>query len=224
MTNKHPAELTITVNIAIFHMTPNGLEVLLIQRSNQIYQGQWILPGGKLTAADLTLEAAILREMREETGIELPYHRLRQVHTFRASDLDPREHSISVLYTLTELLAEGTQVREGGNASAVGWFTPNTDCPALALDHRTMIAKAIQHLHDWRRLTSPGTQRLSESRQCEIGSEFGERCPLPAQWEVNGWAMCDEDIQMLAAMNSDNEALVRPARAAIHPQESEVPQ
>jgi hypothetical protein len=52
---------------------------------------------------------------------------------------------------------------------------------------------------------------MRESRQCEIGSEFGERCPLPAQWEVNGWAMCDEDIKLLANMNSDNEELVRPA-------------
>lgn len=62
---------------------------------------------------------------------------------------------------------------------------------------------------------------LSEPRPCEIGSEVGERCPLPAYWEVNGVAMCDEDIRMLASMNSDNEELVCTALAAIR-QEEEV--
>lgn len=220
MANQQTAEVTLTVDIAMFRMTSTGLEVLLIERGKQPHQGKWALPGGKLNADDQTLEQAILREVREETGLTIPAKHLRQIRTYGNADRDPRGRYVSVLYTLTEMVPESFHARAGGDASAIDWFTPITET-LPAFDHRTMIEDAIQYHHNWRRLTSPGTQRLNEPRQCEIGSEFGERCPLPAHWEVNGWAMCNEDINMLADMNGDNEELVRPALVVIKRHESE---
>ena len=211
MGNQSPASVMLTIDIALFRLTSSGLEILLIKRGNPPHQGKWALPGGKLNADDPSLEHAILREVREETGLMLPEKKLRQIGAYENVERDPRGRFVSILYTLAEMVPESFQAHAGDNASAAQWFTPITDGPSLAFDHRQMIEDAIQHLHDQRRLETPGTQRLDTPRQCEIGSEFGERCPLPAHWQVNGWAMCDEDIQLLADMNSDNEELVRPA-------------
>jgi len=46
-----------------------GREVLLIKRGNPPRQGQWSLPGGRIEWGE-TSEAAALRELVEETGVE----------------------------------------------------------------------------------------------------------------------------------------------------------
>lgn len=45
-------------------------EVLLIRRVNPPRAGQWSLPGGKVERGE-TLHQALLREIREETGLEV---------------------------------------------------------------------------------------------------------------------------------------------------------
>ncbi|KSB90956.1 phosphohydrolase [Caulobacter vibrioides] len=46
-----------------------GHEVLLIKRGTPPRLGQWSLPGGRIEFGE-TAEAAALRELREETGVE----------------------------------------------------------------------------------------------------------------------------------------------------------
>lgn len=46
-----------------------GGEILLIKRGNPPRQGQWSLPGGRIEWGE-TSEAAALRELREETGVD----------------------------------------------------------------------------------------------------------------------------------------------------------
>lgn len=44
--------------------------VLLIQRGKQPRKGEWSVPGGKVDWGE-TLEAALIREVKEETGIDI---------------------------------------------------------------------------------------------------------------------------------------------------------
>lgn len=46
-----------------------GGEVLIIRRSKPPYQGEWSIPGGKIEFGE-TADAAALREVKEETGID----------------------------------------------------------------------------------------------------------------------------------------------------------
>ena len=43
------AQVVLTVDAVIYRGGPQGLEVLLIQRAKNPYQGYWSLPGGKVT-------------------------------------------------------------------------------------------------------------------------------------------------------------------------------
>ena len=45
-------------------------EIVLIQRAKEPHKGQWSIPGGRVEWGE-TLHEAIVREIREETGLEV---------------------------------------------------------------------------------------------------------------------------------------------------------
>jgi 8-oxo-dGTP diphosphatase len=58
---------------------PDG-RLLLVQRANPPAQGQWSLPGGRQESGESALEG-VIREVREETGLEVRVE--REVGTVR---------------------------------------------------------------------------------------------------------------------------------------------
>jgi 8-oxo-dGTP diphosphatase len=53
-------------------------EILLIKRGKPPHYGRWMVPGGTLEWGE-TLEAAAIREVREETGIEIEIERFVEI-------------------------------------------------------------------------------------------------------------------------------------------------
>lgn len=85
----------VTIDVVLFAMVDSQMKVLLIQRGRDPYKGQWAFPGGFLNM-DETAEVGALRELKEETGLELDH--VRQFHTFTRLDRDPRGRTISIAY------------------------------------------------------------------------------------------------------------------------------
>lgn len=134
----HPA---VTTDIVVFTVQDQALKVLLIQRMEAPFAGQWALPGGFL-AIDESIDACAARELEEETGVSGIF--LEQLCTFGAPDRDPRERVLSVAYYALMPL-DGLTLSAGSDASAVGWYDVD-ELPDLAFDHGDIIAVARERL------------------------------------------------------------------------------
>jgi len=66
MSRHYPSRLVVGVGAII----TRGDEVLLVRRGREPQKGLWAIPGGVLKVGE-TLEEAILREVREEVGLEV---------------------------------------------------------------------------------------------------------------------------------------------------------
>ncbi|MEZ4830228.1 MAG: NUDIX domain-containing protein [Bacteroidia bacterium] len=123
-----------------YHRT-EGLSVLLVERRFDPHQGMWALPGG-FVKDDETLEAAVVRELKEETGISLDY--LEQLYTFGNPERDPRRRVVSVAY-FALVRPEAFQITASSDASDVRWFDIQK-LPRLAFDHQHILDTAIERV------------------------------------------------------------------------------
>lgn len=105
-------------------------EIVLIERKNEPFG--WALPGGFVDYGE-SLEAAAVREAREETSLEV--HDLRLIGCYSAPDRDPRQHNISAVYAAT---ADAVPV--GGDDAARAALFSLQQLPApLCFDHDRII-------------------------------------------------------------------------------------
>lgn len=123
----------IAVDVVIYAMGSESLQVLLVRRRNEPFAGRWALPGG-FVGADEALDAAAVRELREETGVTDVY--LEQLYTFGEPRRDPRGRVISVAYFA--LLRQPTATSAADDATAARWFSLH-DLPPLAFDHAEIL-------------------------------------------------------------------------------------
>lgn len=128
---KHPA------------VTVDGLVVVeeklvAIRRRNDPFRGMPALPGGFVELGETTVEA-VVREVREETGLETKVTRL--VGVFSDPKRDPRGHTVSIAYALE---ATGGRLDAGSDAEAIILMDPDAP-PRMAFDHNEIVRV-------WRRL------------------------------------------------------------------------
>lgn len=139
-TSDHPCP-AVTVDCVVFGVDEEDLQVLLVQRDVEPFQGRWALPGGFVHEGE-DLPDAARRELQEETGLEKVF--LEQLFTFGAPDRDPRGRVISVAHYALVKLADH-RVRAATDARAASWF-PVGDPPPLAFDHDRILQTALARL------------------------------------------------------------------------------
>ena len=104
--------------------------ILLIKRRNP--PKGWALPGGFVDYGE-SLEAAAVREAKEETGLDVEL--VRQFHVYSQPGRDPRHHTITMVF-----LAKATgKAIAGDDAKEIGVFNKNTLPDKIAFDHRDIL-------------------------------------------------------------------------------------
>jgi 8-oxo-dGTP diphosphatase len=89
--------MAVSVDVAVFSHVEGVPHVVLIRRGNEPFQGAWALPGG-FVEVDEDLPSAAVRELEEETGIELDPTMLTQVGAYGSPGRDPRLRVVDVLF------------------------------------------------------------------------------------------------------------------------------
>jgi 8-oxo-dGTP diphosphatase len=144
---------SVTVDIAAFSVIDAELRVLLIRRGEHPFKGSWALPGGFVRVGDghrdpgEDLEAAAVRELHEETGLDGDDVYLEQVGAFGRAKRDPRMRVISVAYCALIRPDLVPLVRAGGDAAATEWVRVSAlKSASLAFDHHEIIRQAIERV------------------------------------------------------------------------------
>jgi 8-oxo-dGTP diphosphatase len=134
----------LTVDCVIFGLDLNtaSLQVALIERDLEPFEGMWALPGGFVREGE-SLEEAASRELQEETNIDNVF--LEQLYTFGAPKRDPRGWVVSVAYYAL-VAPEKHHVVADTDARRAEWFPIDT-LPILAFDHSEILQIALQRLH-----------------------------------------------------------------------------
>lgn len=123
-------------------VTDERWRVLLVRRAVEPKRGFWCLPGGFMELGE-TPEAAVLRELREETGIDGDVMALMGLR----STPNRIYHTVLVVGFAVRHLA-GRPVA-GDDAQDIGWFEAS-GLPDIAFDsHRQFIKAFFQERDRW---------------------------------------------------------------------------
>jgi 8-oxo-dGTP diphosphatase len=140
--------VAVTVDVVALTIRDAQLQVLLVRRGEQPFQGSWALPGGfvrprtgpdgERIEEDLPQSAA--RELAEEAGPQLRPTHLEQLGSYGAPGRDPRMRVVSVAY-----LAFAPELPEAapGTDAADALWVPVNERP-LAFDHAKILADGVE--------------------------------------------------------------------------------
>ena len=113
----------------------------LIQRKNDPYKGSWALPGGFVEWGE-TVESAVLREVKEETGLEVDLVEL--VGVYSDPERDPRGHTVTICYLVRK---KGGELKADTDASNAQCFKKDSVLKLkLAFDHDIILKDAFKLL------------------------------------------------------------------------------
>ena len=127
--------ITLTVDAVI----PYRGGIVLIKRRNEPFKDHYALPGGIVEYGE-RVEDALVREVKEETGLNVRPYKL--VGVYSDPDRDPRGHFVSVCFLA---IPEGGELKASSDAKEVHVFKLDS-LPLLAFDHKRMIEDSKKYL------------------------------------------------------------------------------
>jgi 8-oxo-dGTP diphosphatase len=109
--------------------------ILLVRRGRPPFKGRWALPGGFVEGYE-TVEAAVVRELLEETGLRARPTDL--IGVYSGPGRDPRGPTVSLVYRMHGRVAPPV----GGDDAAEARWVPLRSPPRLAFDHDQILRDA----------------------------------------------------------------------------------
>lgn len=134
--------IKVAVDAIVFGYSNNNLNVLLVKQKYGQLKNTWVIVGGFVQNEE-TLNDAVIRELKEEAGIEVSY--LEQLYTF-GDDID-RDHRTRVISVAYFALVNSTHLNliADTDAEDAQWF-PINKIPKLGYDHNKILKVAHQRL------------------------------------------------------------------------------
>lgn len=129
-----PKTPMLTVDCVVFDRADR---LLLIRRKHPPFKGKYALPGGFVDVGE-TVEAAALRELKEETGLDGKIAKL--IGVYSDPKRDPRGHTVSAAFLIR---TRSTKALAGDDASAAE-FVADWRGLKLAFDHDKILRDAIK--------------------------------------------------------------------------------
>lgn len=123
--------------------------VLMVKRKSEPGKGLWALPGGFLNAAtDKSIQDAMIRELREETGIKVPapvlVGNIKNVRVFDAIGRSTRGRTITHAFKIQLPTGELPKVKGADDAEKASWVPiADVDSCYCYEDHYEIIQWAI---------------------------------------------------------------------------------
>ena len=148
------SEVFVTVDIVIFALRDDDLQVLLIKRKYAPFENTWAIPGGFVRAQE-SIEDAAARELFEETSVRGVH--IEQLYTFGKLDRDPRGRMITVAYFA--LVPKPLAVQAGSDTTDAQWKSVY-DLPEMAFDHDEIVSYALKRLRYKLEYSAVGFQLL----------------------------------------------------------------
>ncbi|MGW4062792.1 NUDIX domain-containing protein [Amycolatopsis sp. NPDC004747] len=138
----HATGVAVTVDLVIFTIRTDRLQVLLVERGKEPFLGRPALPGGYVREGE-TLNGTALRELSEETGLDGRRLHLEQLKTYGDPGRDPRGRVITVAYLA--LVPNLSTPVAGTDARAANWVpVDSVDFGELAFDHAAILHEALE--------------------------------------------------------------------------------
>ncbi len=126
--------------------------VLLVRRRRAPFRDFWALPGGFVELRE-TVEEALARELREETGLVGRASGI--VGVYSGPDRDPRKPTTTVAF----LIRGRPRVPWAGDDAGEAAWVPLREVPELAFDHGRILRDALRKVRAARSRRRSSTPR-----------------------------------------------------------------
>ena len=103
---------------------PDGRWLMHRRPSHKQHGGLWEFPGGKVEVGETSVNA-LIRELREELGIDLSGFEVTPAAFAETRVGDGRDGTVILLYTIAAWPGEPAALEEGAE---LDWFTPEEIC------------------------------------------------------------------------------------------------
>lgn len=131
------AKTAVEATVAAIILDAAQEKIVLTRRDIDPFEGQWCLPGGHIEP-DEPAEEAIIREVKEETGLDL------KPRFFACFDEIIPEQGIHAVLVVYEGPGTGDFRPQEGEVASIGWFTlSEAPCMLSAFNHKEVLEEYL---------------------------------------------------------------------------------